>query len=171
MATKPSFETLIDEYGREVFAYLWRLFHGQDAAEDCFQETFLRAFKAYPRLRSSANLRAWLYKIASNTAFTQMKKENRLAGKGVELTDEQPSTELSVADQVSDRLLLTEVAAAIRSLPEKQQAALLMRKYQGLSYREIGRALDSSPAAARANAYQALRKLRVQFAALDQREH
>ena len=167
MASKPAFDSLIDEYSREIFAYLWRLFQGRDAAEDCFQETFLRAFKAYPRVRASANLRAWLYKIASNAAFTNMKKEKRLSERGVQLTNAHPSSEPSVAEQVSDRLLISEIGEAIRSLPAKQQAALLMRKYQGLSYAEIGRALESSPAAARANAYQALRKLRVQFAPLD----
>ena len=70
---------------------------------------------------------------------------------------------MSVADRVERKALLEAVAHAIEALPDQQRAALIMRKYQELSYAEIATALECTEAAARANVYQALKKLQAQF--------
>lgn len=78
MAHKPPFETLVDEYGKEIFGYLWRMLYDTHDAEDCLQETFLKAFRVYTRTRPDSNYRAWLYKIATNTARTfALKRKNK----------------------------------------------------------------------------------------------
>jgi RNA polymerase sigma-70 factor (ECF subfamily) len=64
--TAPAFETLLDRHQREIMGYIVRSLGDHDLAQDVFQETFLRAFRAYRRLPAEANHRAWLYKIASN---------------------------------------------------------------------------------------------------------
>ncbi|MGB2896744.1 MAG: sigma factor [Anaerolineales bacterium] len=70
------FETLVEKHWDEIFAYLWRLIPG-DQAEDCLQETFLRAFRAYERTPPDSNYRAWLYKIATNVARTAHTRRRR----------------------------------------------------------------------------------------------
>jgi RNA polymerase sigma factor (sigma-70 family) len=74
-----------------------------------------------------------------------------------------PDRAAPVAQQIETHEQLRELRQAVQKLPHMQQAALIMRKYQGLSYKEIGAALDCSAESARANVYQALKKLRRTF--------
>ena len=78
MTGPPEFESLVDLYSAELYGYLWRIFGTAPEAEDCLQETFLRAYRAYPRVEKNSNLRAWLYKIATNTANTRLRQQARL---------------------------------------------------------------------------------------------
>ncbi|HRN51259.1 MAG TPA: RNA polymerase sigma factor [Anaerolineales bacterium] len=164
MTTKPDFETLVDAYGGELFGYLWRLLGDETEAEDCLQDSYLRAYKAYPRTEPD-NLRAWLYKIATNTARTRQQRNGRQ--QHTELNEEHASGEMRVETQVLQRLNAEAVKAAVGRLPRQQQAALLLRKYQGLAYGEVAAALGCSEQAARAHVYQALKKLRAQFSEED----
>ncbi len=163
MTSKPAFETLVELHSSELFGYLWRLLGEEADARDCLQETFLRAFRAYRRLRNFEHLRAWLYKIATNTARTQRARNHRHEWQTVALLEPLPSGERGVDVQVAERTQLAAVRQAVLALPERQRAALLLRKYQELEYGEIAAALDCSESAARANVYQALKKLRALF--------
>lgn len=162
VTTKPDFETLVDAYGSELFGYLWRLLGDEAEAEDCLQDSYLRAYKAYPRTELD-NLRAWLYKIATNVARTRLQRNGRQASRQAELHEEHASGEARVETQVLQRISAEAVKAAVARLPRQQQAALLLRKYQGLEYGEVAAALGCSEPAARAHVYQALKKLRAQF--------
>ena len=71
------FRSLVDEYGPEIFAYLYRLFGRPMDAEDCLQETYLRAFRSFHQTRPGSNYRAWLYAIATNTARTMLGRSQR----------------------------------------------------------------------------------------------
>lgn len=147
------------------------LSHEQDA-EDCLQEAFLRAYRAYPRMHGEVNYRAWLYRIAGNTAKTQLGRRQRRDGRETELEPQverkqaaQPPGAKPAEEALQRKQLWSEVRRAVQALPFKQQQSLLLRKYQGLSYAEIGQALECSPEAARANVYQALKRLRHGLAA------
>jgi RNA polymerase sigma-70 factor (ECF subfamily) len=159
----PDFEALVDAHSAEIFGYLWRMFRETTDAEDCLQETFLRAYQAFPRLRAQTNHRAWLYKIATNTARTQLKRRQRLATHSIEIDPELVPDGSSLPDELDRKQLLAAVARAVEALPYQQRAALIMRKYQELDYTEIAAVLDCTQDAARANVYQALKKLRAQF--------
>ena len=160
---KPDFEELVERHSAELFAYLWRMLRDTADAEDCLQETFLRAFRSYARVRAGTNYRAWLYKIATNTAHSHWKRRKRSEMHTVDLDPELQADGWSLSDRVEHKALLSAIARAVDELPEQQRAALIMRKYQELSYAEIGDALDCTEAAARANVYQALKKLRIEF--------
>jgi RNA polymerase sigma-70 factor (ECF subfamily) len=158
--TLADFDFLVDQHNREIFNYLWRMLRDPQNAEDALQETFIRAFRGFPRLQDHANLRAWLYKIATNVAYTQLKKRGRYA---THITDLSEFSILATQDNIDQRDLLEAVLQAVAALPQKQQAALMLRNYQGLDYDEIGIILDCSPESARANVYQALKKLRQEM--------
>lgn len=162
MPAKPPFDQLVNSHSREIFHYLYRLLGQTQTAEDALQEAFLRAMRAYGRLDDQANTRAWLYRIAGNVARTQFKRNHR-ARDSQQLHENLPDSSPSVAHQVEMRDRLRTVSRAIRQLPHNQQSALILRKYHGLSYAEIGQALNCSPDSARANVYQALKKLRRTF--------
>ena len=160
---KPDFDELVERHSAEIFAYVWRLLRDTGDAEDCLQETFLRAFRSYGRVRAGTNYRAWLYKIATNTARSQWKRRARSDVHTTELDPDRQTDEMSVADRVERKALLAAVARAVEALPDQQRAALIMRKYQELSYAEIAAALECTEAAARANVYQAVKKLQARF--------
>jgi RNA polymerase sigma-70 factor (ECF subfamily) len=157
------FDKLVENHSAEIFAYLWRLLQDTADAEDCLQETYFRAFRSINHLRSNSNYRAWLYKIATNIAYTHLKRRQRTQSLQVHLDPGIIASDYSSTVEMEHSNLMIAVRQAVEQLPQKQQAALMMRKYQGLNYIEIANALDCSPQAARANVYQALKKLRIQF--------
>ncbi len=163
LTDQPLFEELIDRHSAELYRYLWRLMRDPDDAQDCLQETYLRAFKGYAHLKSADSLRAWLYKIATNVARTHGGRRARLLARTTELNDEMPAHGESAGGELAGAGRLTEVLQMVNRLPYRQREALMMRKYQGLTYEEIGTVLGCSPTASRAHVYQALRKLRRQF--------
>ena len=157
----PEFEHLVETYGAEIYVYLWRLFDGSvEDAEDCLQDTYLKAFQAYYRLRPDSNYRAWLYKIATNSGLTSLKKKRRQTD-FQEVLDRNYASSLEKA--IEQRNTLEQVARAVDALPEKQKSALILRKYQALSYEEIAAIIGGNESSARANVYQGLRKLRKMF--------
>jgi RNA polymerase sigma-70 factor (ECF subfamily) len=161
------FETLIDEYHDEIYRYLWRMLPdggraGPVSADDLAQEVFLRAYRAFGRLRADSNHRAWLYKIATNCAYTAMKRAGREVD--VEDFDRLASADGHPERQVIERDAIERLHRLIDKLPTKQQAAVVMRYLQELSYAEIAQALDCSEDSARANVYQGIRRLRREAA-------
>ncbi len=160
-AEHPDFEHLVETYGGEIYVYLWRLFDGSvEDAEDCLQDTYLRAFQAYHRLRPDSNYRAWLYKIATNSGLKLLKKKRRQMEFQEGLEGKYTT---SLDDAVEERITLGQVARAVEALPEKQKSALILRKYQALPYDEIAAIIGGDERSARANVYQGLRKLRKMF--------
>lgn len=169
MTTAPiRFETLLDRYHDEIYAYLWRLLNGAGRpdsaveAQDLAQEVFLRAYQAFDRLRPDSNPRAWLYKIASNCAYTALRRGQRRAQRNLPLQEELlaiPDPH-SPAREVDLKETMEQIARAIATLPPKQRVAVVLRHVQGLDYGAIAEVLHCSPDSARANVYQALRRLR-----------
>jgi RNA polymerase sigma-70 factor (ECF subfamily) len=154
-----NFDRVVERHRAELLHYLVRLLGDAGDAEDALQESLLRAYRGRGRLRPDSNERAWLYKIATRTAFNALKRRKRAAAWMADVDLDTLST--NSADALDRREQLRAVAHAVEALPSKQRAALMMRQFQGLSYAEIAETLGCSPAAARANVYQAVRRLRA----------
>jgi RNA polymerase sigma-70 factor (ECF subfamily) len=157
------FEDLIEQHHDEIFAYLWRLVGNERQSdvvlevEDLTQEVFLRAFENFLRLRRDSNYRAWLYKIATNCAYAKLRQAKNRREKN--LTLEITGTDITtspVSESMQKRL-----RALVDALPPKQRACLTMRYLQDLDYSEIGLIFDCTEESARANVYQAIRRLRA----------
>jgi RNA polymerase sigma-70 factor (ECF subfamily) len=158
--TNPSFEALVERYSSEIYAYLWRLLRDPELASDVLQDTFLRAWRAFPRLRHHDHLRAWLYTIATNRARSVHRARARRESGYARLNDELPDPRASVAGQAADRDLRRQVLAAVDRLPAKQRQALVLRRYQELGYDEIAAIMGGSMEAARTNVHLAQERLR-----------
>jgi RNA polymerase sigma factor (sigma-70 family) len=141
----PPFERFYEEQRDAVFAHLRRLLG--DTADDAFQETFLRALRAYPRLRDGRHLRAWVFTIATRVAIDEARRQ-RPRG-------ELP--ELAVEDGLPPH---TELGPLTDELPPKERAAVVLRYGFDLPYDEIAAALGSSEDAARQAASSGVRRLR-----------
>jgi len=144
----PPFEVFYEENRDHVFRLLVRRLGGQ-RAEDAFQETFLRALRAYPALDHGRHLRAWVSTIAERVAIDLHRRRSLWDGADIpdlESLDEQPTY-----DELRD---LT------ASLPPKERAAVVLRYGYDLDYNQIGAALGSSAEAARQAASSGVRRLR-----------
>ena len=144
--TLPPFERFYDEHREEIYAFLVRRL-GRDRAEDAFQETFLRALRAYPRLRHGEHLRAWAYTIASRIAIDEHRRP-RADGELPELAHTDARPEYAQVGEFAD------------ALPPKERAAVVLRYGYDLSYADIGDVLGSSSDAARQAASSGVRRLR-----------
>jgi RNA polymerase sigma-70 factor (ECF subfamily) len=161
MAEDDPFGAVVAAHHAEIHRYLVRVTSRPSDADDLSQETFLRAFRAHRALPPGANVRAWLFTIATNLCRNHFRGEKRrrlaMAAAGAE-----PSP--SPGDRPDGHLLLQEagaqIEAIVRALPMKQRLAFIMRKLHDLDYDAIGGSLDCSGESARAHVFQALRKIR-----------
>jgi RNA polymerase sigma factor (sigma-70 family) len=152
----PPFQRLVDDHATELHRFLVGCI-GADAAEDCLQETFMAALRAYPRLRHGDNLRAWLYTIAHRKATDAIRLRTRRPT--VALDDMGPAAEpRTKAAAVPDDGLWN----AVRDLPSKQRQAVVHRYVLDLDYQQIAERMGTSEEAARQNVSAGLRRLRVQ---------
>lgn len=177
-APLPPFDRVVDEHGPVVLRVLTAL-AGRQLAEDCFQETFLSALRAYPRLRPDSNIRAWLLTIARNKAMDAFRSAQRSAIP-VDPQAGLPEHPLPGADP-AELPGLGEVAglddphlrAALQDLPERLRTAVLGRHAADLSYDDLAALLDTTPGAARRAVSDGLAVLRrtVPSGVTDPKEH
>jgi RNA polymerase sigma-70 factor (ECF subfamily) len=167
-AVNGGFEQLVTQHHREIYLYIWRLTRGADEAQDLFQDTFLRAYKAYERLSADANARAWLFKIATNLCRNYFRRQKRSRHVGLDMAQRASHGNGTAPDDPEQHMLLHDlqqhVLALIDGLPLKQKAALIQRKLHGCPYDTIAVSLQCSPEAARAHVFQALKKIRATLA-------
>lgn len=158
-----TFEDLLARHQTEIYRFITQLTRNRTDADDLYQETLIKAFRAFCRLDGDANHRAWLYKIATNTFLSDRRKRGRENLLDDQTAESIPAATTDHAASLDARALLVEVEAFVTALPPKQRIALILRKYHELGYGEIAENLKCSEAAARANVHEALRKLRETF--------
>jgi RNA polymerase sigma-70 factor, ECF subfamily len=160
------FEQLIERHHDEIFAYLWRLMgkdgrHGSLDVEDLTQDVFLRAYESFEGLRPNSNHRAWLYKIATNCAYTQLRRMKLRRDKLSSLKHSSPEQETASEVSSLHKHMEQTVRTLVNGLPEKQKACVTLRYLQDMDYPEIAQILSCSQESARANVYQAIHRLRI----------
>ena len=148
----PAFSEFLDEHRSTVYRFLTAAV-GPDAADDCFQDTFLAALRAYPRLTDASRLDRWILRIASRKAIDH----HRAAGRRAVPTGEVPERPAAPAGQPG---FDGDLRAAVASLPPKQRLAVVHRHVLDRSYADVAEALGISEESARANVYQGVKKLR-----------
>jgi RNA polymerase sigma factor (sigma-70 family) len=146
----PPFQVFLDEHRDDVYRFLVASV-GREEADDCFQETFLSALRAYPRVEENSNLRAWILTIAHRKAIDA----HRSRGRRPVPVSEQPERASEPAPTKD-----TSLWQAVRELPGKQRAAVIHRFVNDLAYVDIGRLIGSSEEAARRNVHEGLKTLR-----------
>lgn len=161
MGAQP-FETIVGAHHAEIFRYLRRVTLRPAEAEDLSQETFLRAYRAYRTLGPDANVRAWLFAIATNLSRNHFRSEKRrrVAHQAITVASRESESD-GPEDEARFGEARTLLESTVRGLPLKQRLAFVMRKIHDLDYDAIGRSLDCSAESARAHVFQALRKIRT----------
>jgi RNA polymerase sigma factor (sigma-70 family) len=152
----PPFQSLLDAHRSDVYRFCVAMVGAVDA-DDCFQETWIAALRAYPRLRQADNLRAWLLRIAQNKAIDAHRARSRRPVP-VESVPESAAPPPAASNN------RPELWARVRELPTKQRTAVFCREVLGMPYSELALLLDCSEDAARRSVHEGLKKLRKEYA-------
>jgi RNA polymerase sigma-70 factor (ECF subfamily) len=165
------FDFLIQKYRKPIIHFMYRMVHNQAVAEELAQEVFLRVYRSRETYRAEARFSTWLYRIATNLGVNYARDNRHERTASTVYLDEADSETGSTPD-VADtapgaeaNMLRRERLNAIRehvlALPERQRMAVLMHKYEGMDYKQIGDVLKLSESATKSllfRAYQTLRE-------------
>lgn len=154
MTALPPFQVLIDEHAAGVMAVL-RGAVGRADAEDCFQETFLAALRAYPTLRDDRNLRGWLLTIAHRKAIDHHRANGR---RPLPVAEPEEMTGVTAEPELDEGIW-----ELVGALPPKQRAAVALRYACDLPHAEIAAALGCSTDAARRSLHEGMKRLRKEL--------
>lgn len=149
------FQRFLDDTRDDVWRFLVAAV-GRDNADDCFQETYMSALRAYPKLKPGSNRRAWVLTIANRKAIDHHRATRRRP-LPTESLPQQKHYDAPPAD--------TELWERVRELPEKQRGAVLLRYAADMTHRDVAAALGCSEQAARRSAHEGLEKLRAEVTA------
>jgi RNA polymerase sigma factor (sigma-70 family) len=149
----PPFQRFLDTHRDLVWRYL-ACAVGRFEAEDCFQETFIAALRAYPRVRADSNLRAWVLTIAHRKALDAHRARARrpLPVADVAAVDGRESASAGARDE--------QLWQAVGELPPRQRSAVALRYVADLPHRDIAAAIGCTEEAARRSLHEGLKKLR-----------
>jgi RNA polymerase sigma factor (sigma-70 family) len=158
----PPFQLAVNQHRAQLERFLAATV-GPDDAQDCLQETLIAALRAYPRLRTGSNVRAWLFTIARNKALDEHRARARRPVPVLTVPEAADSAGSSGAEQAGGGDDL-ELWHAVRELPTKQRAAVVLRYVNDFSHREVAAVLGCSEEAARRSLHEGLSKLRKEMA-------
>ena len=164
------FDFLLNKYRKPIINFMYRMTRNQAVAEELAQEVFLRVYRSRETYRAEARFSTWLYRIATNLGVNHARDTRHERSASTVYLDEADSdtgTTPDVPDStpgVESTLLRDERMAAIRehvmALPERQRMAVLMHKYEGLDYKQIGDVLKLSESATKSLLFRAYQTLR-----------
>ena len=165
-----AFDILLAKYRKPIIHFMYRMVHNQAVAEELAQEVFLRVYRSRETYRAEARFSTWLYRIATNLGVNHARDTKRERSASTVYLDE-PDSETGTTPDVADstpsaeaNLLSRERMNAIRkhvmALPDRQKTAVLMHKYEGLDYKQIGDVLKLSESATKSLLFRAYQTLR-----------
>ncbi|MEA1903672.1 MAG: sigma-70 family RNA polymerase sigma factor [Actinomycetota bacterium] len=154
MADQANFETDALQYSRQLYSAAMRMTRNSADAEDLVQETYLKAYRAYHTFEAGTNLKAWLYRILTNTYINKYRKDSRRPTE-VDLgtvedlylyrrlgSQESAEAARTTEDRVLDGLVESDIKSAVEELPETFRMPVLLADLEGFAYKEIAEILD-----------------------------
>ncbi|MFV1961382.1 MAG: sigma-70 family RNA polymerase sigma factor [Acidimicrobiia bacterium] len=154
MADQADFERDAMQYTRQLYSAAMRMTRNPADAEDLVQETYLKAYRAYHTFQEGTNLKAWLYRILTNTYINKYRKDSRRPSE-VDLgtvedmylyrrlgSEESAEAARTTEDRVLDGLVESDIKQAVEELPESFRMPVLLADLEGFSYKEIAEILD-----------------------------
>lgn len=168
-----AFEELFRRYGKKIYNLFFRSLNDAGIAEDLLQDCFIRVIEARERYKPESDFSSWIFTIAMNLLRDQYRtKKRRPRAQMAESFDDgrlhNPAKEEEPQQTLERQQVKEAVAKALESLPDEQREVIVLSKYEGLSFAEIGKILNLSPAAAKQKAYRGLQSLNRRLAHLKQ---
>jgi RNA polymerase sigma-70 factor (ECF subfamily) len=154
VADQANFERDAMQYAPQLYSAAMRMTRNPADAEDLVQETFLKAYRAYHTFEEGTNLKAWLYRILTNTYINKYRKDSRRPSE-VDLgavedlylyrnigSEESAEAARSTEERVLEGLVESDIKEAVEDLPENFRLPVLLADLAGFSYKEIADILD-----------------------------
>jgi RNA polymerase sigma-70 factor (ECF subfamily) len=161
-----AFEQLVERHQRLVVGTVGRMLGTNSDAEDIAQQVFVRVWKNVKRYEPRAKFTTWLLKITRNLVFNELRRRSRHPAVPLQSETDEEERPLKDENATSPDATLLEhelqeaVDAAIAQLPETQRMAVILRRYEELSYEEIAESLDQSVSAVKSLLFRARTELR-----------
>ncbi len=154
-----AFDVLVTRHRRSVYQVCYRFVNHHEDAADLTQDTFVRAWKALGSFRGQARFSTWIYRIAVNVSLNRVSlKTPKTDIVDFDLVADQHQPAPGAAIDAAERQAM--VRAAVKSLPPRQRAALILRTYHELSHQEVADIVGTSVGAVKANVFHALANLK-----------
>jgi RNA polymerase sigma-70 factor (ECF subfamily) len=168
-----SFGLLLERNRNVVVQYLCRMVQNRAIAEELAQDVFVRVYRSRLKYEPTAKFSTWLYRITTNVALNHFRDQKQTQNQvsldfedGERLRREAPDRGLLVEDRLLREALASQIRRAVRGLPAKQRAAVIMHKYQEMDYAQIAGVLGCTPSAVKALMFRAYETLRARLAYL-----
>jgi RNA polymerase sigma-70 factor, ECF subfamily len=168
-----SFAALLDRNRGLVVNYLARMVANRAIAEELAQDVFIRVYRSRRTYEPTAKFSTWLYRITTNVALNHFRDEKRTQNNisldmqdAAQLRREASDQAPLVEDLLVREVALRQIRRAVRALPPKQRAAVIMHKYEGMDYAQISSVLRCSPSAVKALMFRAYETLRIRLRSL-----
>jgi RNA polymerase sigma-70 factor (ECF subfamily) len=165
-----SFGELLNRNRNLVVNYLARMVVNRAIAEELAQDVFIRVYRSRRTYEPTAKFSTWLYRITTNVALNYFRDEKRMQNQisldvqdAVQVRREAQDKTLLVEDRLVRDVVAGQIRSAIRALPPKQRAAVIMHKYDEMDYAQIARVLRCSPSAVKALMFRAYETLRLRL--------
>lgn len=149
----PSFEALLRKYFGRIYNFIYRYLGSRESAEDLTQEVFIRVYKSLPAYKPEAKFQTWLYVIARNLSLNELRNtQNKAFSLDNTMMTEDGEVKAQFADpaaadpfeDLANKESVQLIKQALDSLPENQKAAVILQRFEGLSYDQIAVALGCS---------------------------
>ena len=169
-----SFGLLLERNRTVVVQYLWRMVHNHAIAEELAQDVFIRVYRSRQKYEPTAKFSTWLYRITTNVALNYFRDSKQTQNHisldfedGERLRREAPDKGLLAEERLLREAQAVQIRRAVRSLPAKQRAAVIMHKYQEMEYAQIAAVLGCTPSAVKALMFRAYETLRARLRSLN----
>ena len=145
-----AFRTLYERYARPMFAFCHHLVRDAARAEELAQDVFVNLYRARDRYRPKARFRTFLYRVASNHCLNELRRPGPSSPRAhpedevAQDPDSLPSAAADPEEEARGKALESAVSKLLARLPEKQRAALVLCRFEGLSYEEIAEVLHTT---------------------------
>ncbi len=165
-----AFESIVQRYQRQIYAYVYRMMGNPDDAADLTQECFIRAYRSLARTSEDLNMSAWLHRIASNACLDVLRRRQRIRWLPWDMPKHEHLLEDSGADDPHRNAESVEsssiVQLTLNRMTPRNRAALILREYEGLSCDEIGEVLGISRSASKSVLFRGREEFRKIYAEL-----
>jgi RNA polymerase sigma-70 factor, ECF subfamily len=165
-----SFGELLTRNRNLVVNYLARMVVNRAVAEELAQDVFVRVYRSRQTYEPTAKFSTWLYRITTNVALNHFRDDKRAQNQisldvrdAVQVRREAQDRTVLIEDRLVREVVLRQIRHAIRALPPKQRAAVIMHKYDEMDYAQISRVLECSPSAVKALMFRAYETLRLRL--------
>lgn len=154
-----AFNQLVLRYQKRIYDLTYRLVRNHEDAADLSMEVFVRAYRSLKKFEERSSFYVWLTRIAVNLCINFSKREKFRSFLSIFDVSERPELSSTPEEQVQRSELKLAIDQAIKKLPERQRVSFVLKFHQGLTHKEIAEIMEISEGAAKANYFQAIKKL------------